>query len=108
MGLFDLLQIKTQNEDAFEEELKELETQKKRIISEIGEKFAYENRYNDMSGTEYEELFARLSKIESEMDKILDEGPIDNVLKGEEDNRQYEEEVAKRRLQSKLAQHLYR
>ncbi len=102
MGLFDLLQIKTQNEDAFEEELKELETQKKRIIREIGEKFASENRYNDMSGTEYEELFARLSKIESEMDKILDEGPIDNVLKGEEDNRQYEEEVAKRRLQSKL------
>ena len=34
MGLFDLLQIKTQNEDAFEEELKELETQKKRIIRE--------------------------------------------------------------------------
>ncbi|WP_022766907.1 hypothetical protein [Butyrivibrio sp. XPD2006] len=102
MGLFDLLQIKTQNEDAFEEELKELETQKKHIIREIGEKFASENRYNDMSGTEYEELFARLSKIESQMDKLLDEGPIDNVLKGEDDNRQYEEEVAKRRLQSKL------
>ena len=73
MGLFDLLQIKTQNEDAFEEELKELETQKKHIIEKIGEKFASENRYNDMSGTEYEELFARLSKIESEMDKILDQ-----------------------------------
>ena len=102
MRLFDILQIKTQNEDAFEEELKELETQKKRIISEIGEKFAYENRYNDMSGTEYEELFNRLSKVESEMDKVLDEGPIDNVLKGEDDNRQYEEEVAKRRLESKF------
>ena len=102
MGLFDILQIKTQNEDAFEEELKELETQKKHIISEIGEKFASENRYNDMSGTEYEDLFKKLSKVESEMDRILDEGPIDNVLKGEEDNRQYEEEVAKRRLQSKF------
>ena len=90
MGLFDLLQIKTQNEDAFEEELKELETQKKHIIEKIGEKFASENRYNDMSGTQYEELFHKLSKIEGEMDRLLDEGPIDNVLKGEENEGQYE------------------
>lgn len=101
MGLFDLLQIKTQNEDAFEEELKELETQKKHIIEKIGEKFASENRYNDMSGTQYEELFHKLSKIEGEMDRLLDEGPIDNVLKGEEDEGQYEG-ASSRKLQSRL------
>ena len=101
MGLFDLLQIKTQNEDAFEEELKELETQKKHIIEKIGEKFASENRYNDMSGTQYEELFHKLSKIEGEMDRLLDEGPIDNVLKGEENEGQYEG-ASSRRLQSRL------
>ena len=101
MGLFDLLQIKTQNEDAFEEELKELETQKKHIIEKIGEKFASENRYNDMSGTQYEELFHKLSKIEGEMDRLLDEGPIDNVLKGEENEGQYEG-ASGRKLQLRL------
>ena len=101
MGLFDLLQIKTQNEDAFEEELKELETQKKHIIEKIGEKFASENRYNDMSGTQYEELFHKLSKVEGEMDRLLDEGPIDNVLKGEENEGQYEG-ASSRKLQSRL------
>ncbi|WP_026522644.1 hypothetical protein [Butyrivibrio sp. VCB2001] len=101
MGLFDLLQIKTQNEDAFEEELKELETQKKHVIEKIGEKFASENRYNDMSGTQYEELFHKLSKIEGEMDRLLDEGPIDNVLKGEENEGQYEG-ASGRKLQLRL------
>ncbi|WP_155828911.1 MULTISPECIES: hypothetical protein [unclassified Butyrivibrio] len=101
MGLFDLLQIKTQNEDAFEEELKELETQKKHIIEKIGEKFASENRYNDMSGTQYEELFHKLSKVEGEMDRLLDEGPIDNVLKGEENEGQYEG-ASSRKLQLRL------
>ena len=102
MSLFDILQVKTPNEDTFEEELKELETQKKRIISQIGEKFASENRFKDMSGTEYADLFERLSEIESEMDKILDEGPIDNVLKDDEDSQQLEEATGKRKLQSRL------
>ena len=102
MSLFDILQIKASSEDGFEEELKELETQKQHIISEIGEKFASENRYNDMSGTEYEDLFERLSEIESEMDKVLDEGSVDDVLKGDEDTQQYDTGTSNRRLQTRL------
>lgn len=71
MGLFDRPQAQHQQDDKYDEKLRDLKAQKVRITRQIGEKFIVLNADKDMSDTLYADLFAQLDETDKQMNLTL-------------------------------------